>query len=133
MEAVALKPSRNDPKPSETDRRRHSIGGSQPSQSLSSMSPCSKRQKSQYSDRSFAMTSCSHPYTFYVLSASRPCRKTHKAVDSLLVSRYNALLMGERPRGLTQLSSFMVDWQLKAAVSGLSGDGFWRFQDQEHE
>jgi hypothetical protein len=46
-------------------------------------------------------------YTFYVLSASRPCRKTHKAVDSLLVSRYNALLMGERPRGLTQLSSFM--------------------------
>ena len=26
-----------------------------------------------------------------------------------------------------------VDWQLKAAVSGLSGDGFWRFQDQEHE
>jgi hypothetical protein len=46
-------------------------------------------------------------YTFYVLSESRPCKTSHKKVDSLLVSRYNALLMGERPRGLTQLSSFM--------------------------
>ena len=30
-----------------------------------------------------------------------------KKIDSLLVSRYNSLLMGEKPRGLTRLESFI--------------------------
>jgi hypothetical protein len=46
-------------------------------------------------------------YTFYLLSAKRPSPSTHKKVDSLLVARYDALLMGYRPRGLTKLDSFM--------------------------
>ena len=37
-------------------------------------------------------------YTFYVLSSK--CT-TWKSIDSLLVSRYKALLRGERPSGLT--------------------------------
>ena len=46
-------------------------------------------------------------YTFYLLSAKRPSPSTHKKGDSLLVARYDALLMGYRPRGLTKLDSFM--------------------------
>ena len=44
-------------------------------------------------------------YWFYVL---RQGCKDYKKVDDLLVSRYNALMQGERPRGLTRLESFLA-------------------------
>ena len=43
-------------------------------------------------------------YWFHVLSQKST---TYKKIDSLLVSRYNSLLMGEKPRGLTRLESFI--------------------------
>lgn len=43
-------------------------------------------------------------FWFYLLSEG--CT-TWKKIDSVLVTRYNALLMGERPRGLTHLDSFI--------------------------
>eukprot|EP00966_Prymnesium_polylepis_P084095 1946501-Prymnesium_polylepis.2 len=43
-------------------------------------------------------------FTFYVLSQSS---KTYKKINADLVRRYNALLNGTRPRGLTKLQSFI--------------------------
>ena len=43
-------------------------------------------------------------YWFYLLSTQH---KTWKKIDGLLVSRYNALLMGLKPKGITHLESMM--------------------------
>lgn len=43
-------------------------------------------------------------YTFYILSKSSTA---YTKIDGLLVTRYHSLLMGQRPRGLTRLESFL--------------------------
>lgn len=43
-------------------------------------------------------------FSFHILTQSS---KTYKKIDALLVTRYQALLRGEKPRGLTKLQSFI--------------------------